>query len=449
MSNFSFTSFLNNKGSNNSSNNYNRGTSAHVRKPSPNQVKFYYDLCERKRVNRKDINQYTFDQLGEEIQALQAMPDPASERQLEKIKELQNEIIANGGDMKPMSDAVLNSLTGGREGSASSLIQTLFDMRAELNINAPVTEAQLKILVEWFLCPDVPFEEFSSEEVYAKKYGANQAESQTVTISIQRRVDLGNGEWRLMLPSEFAEEISSKMTKKQASKFIDDYRGAFYDWRKTRITSQQIKYIRELETRLANVSKPSAHEWVMVDGEYQQVTKDHDLNADWNPTAYTPFDELQLAQMSAETASDWIDQLKSEVARKNAYQEGYDQHGDYNYAQAQVNDYQDTMEKNRQAKSLADAKVSEFNKLNDLIYAVESILGYNNDEIHDMVQEFIMEDIDSSKMHDYKMRIREFFASTVTANQDTEYAKWASQMARIAGMCEDVPVAMEILTYNE
>jgi len=242
------------------------------------------------------------------------MPDPASPRQLDKIKELETEIISAGGAMKPMTQATLDSLTGGREGTASSLIQMLFDTRNELSETAPITEPQLKIIVEWFLCPDIPFESFSSEEVYDKKELANDNESRTITIEIDRRIALEDNLWRLMTVDEFESEIKSKLTKKRASKFIDAYRGVFYDWKKTRITESQVKYIRELELRLANITTPKAVEWAFVDGEMVEMKANTvDYNDDWNPMAYQPMDELVLAQLSYEDASKWIDNLKTEL----------------------------------------------------------------------------------------------------------------------------------------
>jgi len=50
MSNNSFTSFLNSN-SNNSSN----GSTAKLNKASDRQIKYYTDLCERKRVTRKTL----------------------------------------------------------------------------------------------------------------------------------------------------------------------------------------------------------------------------------------------------------------------------------------------------------------------------------------------------------------------------------------------------------
>lgn len=448
MTAFSFTSFLQSNGGNNNNGGSRGGNGGgRLNKPSERQIKFYYDLCERKKVTRKDITQFSFEQLGKEIDELQKRPDPASDRQITKIRELEQEIISLGGDLKPIGDDVINSLTGGREGTASSFIQALFDMRSNMNIIAPPTDAQLKILVEWYLCPDIPFESFSSEEVFPMKNGANVAESQTITVEINRGIDLGNGQWRHMTPNEFAEEIKSKMTKRQASKFIDDYRGSFYDWKKTRITEQQIKYIRELEMRLANISAPKAVEYAIVDGEVQEIRNTTvDYNAEWNPMAYEPADELALAQLSFEEASQWIDQLKSEVDRANRYQSMYNEEELFGSAQQDFEERNLVKGENRRIRDEHDSLTDEYNKLNDLIFAVEAILGYEDMQAHEYAKESLLnQDVSSEMNKEYRDYLKNFFMNTVTVDKEKDNKRWTSQMARIFNMCEDVPVALEIL----
>lgn len=448
MANFSFTSFLSSNGGSSATQG---NTARRLSQPSEKQKSFYFDLCDRKKISRKDITQFTFDQLGKEIEQLQKLPDPASERQVAKIRELEKEIIALGGDLNPIGDAVINALSGGREGTASSLIQSLFDMRTALNQVAKPTDPQLGIMVEWYLCPDIPFESFSSEEVYAMKSGANMSESMTVTIEIPRRIDLGDGLWRHMTPDEFASAIKERMTKRQASKFIDDYRAVFYDWKKTRITSQQVNYIRELELRLANISTPKAVEFAVVDGEVQEIRNTTvDYNAEWNPMAYEPMDELSLAQFSYEQASQWIDQLKSELTNKPKTL--HNEEEVYGQAQQQFEEKNLVRGENNRVRNEHDAKTDEFNKFNDLLFAVEAILGYGDDEVHEYATELMLDaNVDSNAILERKQYIKNFFMSTVTIDPNktgitpAEQKRWESQMARIFNMCDEIPVALEIL----
>jgi len=433
---FSFTSFLSNNGGNNSGST--RGSAA-LNRPTPRQQQYYIDLCERKRIKPKDINSFTFDTLRAEIEQMRAMPDPASPRQIEKIRELEKEIIELGGELKPITEKFINSLTGGREGSASSFIQTLFDMRTSMNDVAKPSDAQLQIMVEWFLCPDIPFEQYGVEKrVYLEHLSSYSTDVDTPDKLEQRL-------WRYVTPTEFAQRISERITRKDASAFIDRYRGVFYEWRKTRVTQQQVRYIRELEDRLSNTYVPPQVEYAVVDGEVMQVTKPSS-RIQYNAQAYTPMEEMQLAQMSYEQGSEWIDRLKNEVDRRNTYQNMHDEVEDvFGSAQQDFEDKMTMRDENRRANDLADAKIDEFNKMKDLVFSVEAVLGYNNDEIHDMIQEMLMEDCESTTLIDYKSRIKEFFLSTVTSDQEKDNDRWTQEMARIFNMCEEVPTAMEIL----
>lgn len=432
--NFSFTSFLNNNGGNN----YNRGSNA-LNLATPSQKRFYMDLCERKRVRPKDIDKMTFDAMSKEIEQLRALPDPASQRQIDKILELQKEIVDLGGELKPITQATLNSLTGGREGTASALIQTLFDMRTNMNDVASPSDAQLQIIVEWFLCPDIPFEQHGVE----KKVWLDHLNSYSTDVDTPEKLEARR--WRYVTPSEFAERIKAKMTRRDASAFIDQHRGTFYEWRKTRTTQQQIRYIRELEERLSDTYVPQQVEYAVVDGEIVQVTK-RSSREQYNAPAYTPLEDMQLAQMSYEQASEWIDRLKMELDRKNNYQNEVDSVEDvFGSAQADFNEKMMVRNENMRVNDQETAKINEFNKMNDLVFAVEAVLGYKSDEIHDMVGELLHEDVSSQTILEHKARLKEFFMSTVTADPEKDYDRFAQEMARIYNMCEEVPVALEIL----
>lgn len=425
---FSYTSFLSN--TNNQGNSYSQGTNAQGRKPSDAQVKFYNDLCERKGKTPADIAQFNHITLGDAINELQKLPDGASARQKEKIVDLQKELVELGSDINPITDEVMQSLTGGRNGSASALINKMMTMRTELNETASPSQPQLQILVEWFLCPDIPFEEFNvSKKIYLERLGA--VSSDNAQEVMERRL------WRLATPDEFANSIKNNMTKRQASKFIDDHRGSFYEWRQTRTTQKQMEYIRELESRLADTYVPAPVEFAVVDGELVEI-RTVPVKAQYSSPAYEPLAEIQLAQMSYEQASEWIDRLKSEVARKNDYQPMYNEADVFG-------DNQQEFENNRHASDEESARALEMKKFHDLIFAVEAMTAVKSDEIHDMANELVLEAMHEEQHEEYKMRLRDFFLSTVTADRSKDEMKWAKEMARIYGMCEDVPLALSIL----
>lgn len=417
MSNFSFTSFLNNSKRVGKARIYTDRVSA----PTEKQIQYYLDLCQRKKVQPKEIKLFTFETMGKEIEQIRQLPDPASDRQIEKIKQLWQEINDLCGNLKPFSEEFLNRLTGGAEGTASQLIETLMRKRMELNEVAPPSDAQLQIMVEWFLCPDIPFEYYGIQK---KIYLDSTTEKDGEVVSL----------WRYMTPDEFANEIKSKMTKKQASEFIDRYRAVFYDWRKTRITQQQIRYIRELEQRLANIYTPKQTEFaVNEDGEIIEIKQgsSRDARGELQTVAYEPITEMQLAQMSYEEASLFIDQLKSELERKEFYR-----YGDI------YSDDQQVLEDNRGAKDRNDAIIKEYTALDDLIYKLEAIAGYENYDLHGLIKETLLEGEDH-RSEEAKNAIKEFMLQTIDFKRG--FSQVLKDLGRLQVMCEESMIATAIL----
>ena len=220
---------------------------------------------------------------------------PASEPQIQIIKDKIESLSKMGVNINAPD---FSKLTGGRTGTASTLIESLIEMERQYNDVLPPSEAQLQFLVSMYLCPDIPFEE---------------------NFEIKRKLDLGEGMWRKLTPEEFAEEIKSKMKKRDASAFIDAHRGVFHTWKTTRIRPEQFKYIRQLEERMRDLSSPSAIEWcVDEEGNLVQVSKAKvDKSKDYNPTGYIPLEDMELLMFSVEQASQYIDMLKSEQGRKD------------------------------------------------------------------------------------------------------------------------------------
>lgn len=417
MTNFSFTSFLNNNKRAETARAYTERASA----PTEKQIQYYLDLCKRKRIQPKEIKLFTFETLGKEIEQIRQLPDPASDRQIEKIKQLWQEINDLGGNLKPFSDEFLNRLTGGATGTASQLIETLMKKRMELNEVAPPSDAQLQIIVEWFLCPDIPFEYYNIQK---KVFLDETTEKDGEVVKL----------WRYMTPDEFANEIKTKMTKKQASEFIDRYRAVFYDWRKTRITQQQIRYIRELEKRLANIYTPRQVEFaVNEEGEIIEMKhgSSRDARGDLQTVAYEPITEMQLAQMSYEEASSFIDQLKSELERKEFYRYG-DIYGNE----------QQLLEDKRGAKDRNDAIIKEYTALNDLIYKLEAIAGYENYDLHGLIKETLLEGEDH-RSEEAKNAIKEFMMQTIDFKRG--FSQVMKDLGRLQVMCEESVIATAIL----
>lgn len=441
--NYSFGSFINKGNNSNRATNNNRASynSGRVSPATPKQKSYYLDLCKRKKVKPADVNSFTFAEMGKEIERLNALPQPASDRQINKIVELNKEIISAGGNLKEFTQEFLDSLTGGRNGSASDLIEKLMEMRLELNDSLPITDNQVQTLIDWFLCPDIPFESLSYEELLPLKPGANVQESVTHTISINKKVDLGDGKWRLMTANEFAEELKSKLTKKTASAIMNQYGSDFYAWRSTRVTKPQIELIRTLEDRLAQTHVPKEVEWAIIDGVPQQVTKPS-MRDYYEPVAYDPLDELQLLQMSSEEAGEWIDRLQYELSNMQDVKPMFDEKDMNLDAQDHIN------ETNRNVSDEVDARNKDIQNFKDLIFHVEALTGCQADEVHDLASQITQDDPRSKKHADAKRRIKEFFMSAITADPYQDFDRWSEEVATIRHMCDENSFSREIMGFN-
>ena len=317
--------------------NYNTNVKGTARLATENQIKFYSDLCAQRNLQpQEDVANLSYAEVSSLIEELKKHTPP-SQSQIElierKILNLQSmEILINLPDT--------SKLTGGKEGSASKLIETLMQLEAKHIETAPPSENQLSFMVNMYLCPDVNFEEYG----------------------IARRITLEENLWRKLTPQEFADEIIKKMNRKEASKFIDKHRGTFHIWKSTRIKIEQEKYIRTLEARLSDTSVPTPTEWVVdIEGNLiQQTTK-----TEHSPSGYTPLDELELKMLSAEEAGKYIDILKSELERKELYRFGGSDNIDITFESLRRND-----------------KEEEYKALKEIMFKIEAVAGYEDEDLH-------------------------------------------------------------------
>lgn len=326
MTNSNYSFFSGNNVTNNT------GTTTTTERPmSPAQEKYYSDLCLQKNVVPVDLTGKSYDEVSIMIKELREF-FPASPAQIRLIKEKASALNLN------IDESKLKKLTGGREGSASKLIAQLIEKEREIGDTIEPTEAQLKYIVSMFYCVDVDFSEHD----------------------IKKRVDLEDGLWRLMTPNEFAKEVSAKMSRKEASAFIDKYRSAHHAWLNTRISVEQEKYIRQLEERLADLYVP------------KQVpeTNDGKRKYDYNPTAYEPLSEGHLKMFSKEEASKYIDRLKYELEAKELYSNFNDNHD---------GDLLDFISRSSSETDIEEAQ--------NALFKIFAHIGYSNEEVLDNISE--------------------------------------------------------------
>lgn len=338
---------------------------------SPGSINFYKSLCEQKGLTLENTTGITINKLNELIAKAKSY-FPPSEAQLIKINNLL-ETLRNGGIQIEVPEDTIKSLTGGRNGTASSLINDLLGMMKAHNITekTPPSDSQVNFLVSMFLCPDVAFEEYD----------------------IIKKIPLEDGLFRMVTPTEFAEQIIEKMTKANASAFIDKYRTPFFTWKNSRAKEGQINYIKTLEERLANTQSVSEIKYALVDGIVTRIQETkHDKSNSWAPQGYTSLSDLQLAQFSVEDASKYIDILKHDLFRKNKIAQ------------------EPEIDENRPTLSQEQAIKVEFEKLENLMYTLEAIAGYEDPELHTAINYYIN---GGKKEYIYscKEKIREFMLS--------------------------------------
>mgnify|MGYP003575005404 CR=1 FL=1 len=385
------------------------------RPPSDKQKELYNSLCLRKKRVPANINEMTAEQLGKAIEELLALPEPASPKQIEMLKDMFKELIELGAsDVRMPSDKFFNTLTGGRDGSASQWIERTRQKRKSFYSVMQPSEEQLERLVSWYLCPDIPWEQLETKDIETTDFFGNYMRGKAEPIRTKVEMEdifiaEGVPAWRKMTADEFREELASKLTYSLASGVLDRYMGKFYEWRRTRIQPGRIKFIRDLEKSLANLRKPKVLKQ-HADGEYFEDAP-FSVKEEYAPVAYEPMPDEVLLLIDEEHAQTYIEQLASERDARELYSFGenittYEYYDRIEFEQAlQQNpktivfshwsrnkgfiDRQEegnhTFEEIREATSLNAWRNKEFNALNDFLFSLQAIAGVEMDGLREEV----------------------------------------------------------------
>lgn len=388
------------------------------RKASTAQINFYTDLCIQRGVVPKDTSKMLYNELDLEIKTLRNTY-PASDNQKTKIVELIVQLNEIGINVKTLDEKELNKLTGGHNGTASILIESLIKLLSENTDKMKPTNKQLETIVSWFYCPDIPFEDYN----VSRKVPVKHLESYSSDLPYEEQ---DTRLWRKPTPQEFASLIIDKFNKADASQFIDKYRGAFYAWKQTRCTAQQKNFIRELEARLCDTSTQKEITFsIDASGNIQQI-KTNKAQHNYNPQGYQPLSDADLCMMSINDASQYIDLLNNELKDKSLYQ--YNESPD------------ERLETTRQAKNKKDAEITEFNNLNDLMYAFEALAGYDDEELHECATELVCnKDITDNNTQKKRSYIYNFMMQLLENN--------CIDIAGLTQMCEKSTTAQKILLH--
>ena len=369
-----------------------------VKMASIYQVKYYNDLCEQRKVEPKDVTNLTYDELSNIISELKSFY-PATQPQIElinlKVKGLRDvlNLLSFNDEQIAMFerdesntahmivagilrntlelDTIIEKLTGGRTGTASALIEKLIVAEKYFVELEPVTDEQAATITSMFLCPDVQFESYD----------------------ISRRIELDGDNWRKPTPQEFTDQIKEVFNKKTAREFIGKMKVPFYEWKKTRIRPNQLKRIMQLESQIANDSKlREVKRASNIKGKETNAPSTKVPNAEniqVKGTAYVQHADHELIQLDIETASAFISQLESELAMIIA---------------SSLESGEETIE--RRKKDITEAIESEYEVLENIMYKLEAIAGYQDEKLHEAVKYELVHDFKIGK--EESEYIREF-----------------------------------------
>lgn len=354
--------------------------------PTPRQVETYLNMCHDRLLKPVNYTNFTINEMSQEIDRIKSL---RSRAQIDKIYEKIDFIKSLGINLDTfLMNVNFDELTGGRDGTASKLIEELFAIEKECNVMLPPTDEQLDQITGWMLCPDIPFEDFN----------------------IKRTKDLGDGFWRRLTPEEFRTECAKNMKRNQASKLIDDFRGTFFEWRKSRISKAKMDYIRRLESRLVSVYIPK-EDVISVDINGDRVTsvkhKVTDKTKTYDPTAFVPLTDDELFMFSDDDAEYYIDILKAESRRRYYANKTSDE--ELTFEELRTNADENTIQADQKAGSVEAACTKEFIALQDAIFKLESVGGYENSEAHDAISSLLTSDgFDSKTITEAKLNLRSY-----------------------------------------
>lgn len=318
------------------------GNSTSTEKPKDTQIKYYLDMC-----RDRNIIPVNFSALNK--QQLSTLIDKVKRHYPVSYK--QRFMIVNSLVRLNKEIPSLDKLTAGRNGTASQFIENIIKYEKEVQHTLPPTEGQLGILIDMFICPDVPFESYGVEKIK----------------------ELDGGEWRQLTQSEAIEELKVNLNKSSASELIENYKPAFWEWKKTRLTMGQLNRIKQLQERMESLHGPGFAKERVANMYGDEVDAIGDNNTrEYAPQAYQPLNDMQLAQLTKKTAGQLIDQLSSELKNKELTK------------LPRMKDNELTFEKIRVASDMDKVDAEEFERINNIVHTLYASIGQQAED--DMLQ---------------------------------------------------------------
>jgi hypothetical protein len=411
---------------------------------STKQLDLYITICKRKGVLPIDVSEHSPKQLGDVIQSMFDMPTPATESQINMLRDMLQELVtASIPGVRMPSELFFKKLN---QNNFQDWLEKTRNLRALHFDKLPANETQLERIVDMYLCPEIEWESISinkretvesfDEDGIARKTNISYSETVTIQRKIYRNEETmeptteTTSRWSYMTPEEFKQELTNKLTHQTASAILDQYTGIYQGWLRTRIKEGQKTQIKRLEERLANVFVPKEVTVFELDTPFEmegELDTNVEIDTDapfqvksrkldnWNPTSYVGLTPQQMNMLSREEADIYITQLRYELQDKELR--------DIGGAQTLSGDFEDM----RTAKTIANARTKEYTELNNMLFGLSAIVGssfetdsHNVDTLrHDALQTFF--DTQKAGASDERkaelfVQIREFMIEAIRKN---------------------------------
>jgi hypothetical protein len=377
--------YTKNYATNSNNNRYNAGSTA----PSDAQKMKYFELCTERKIQPKDTSTLTRQEMSKLIEETLKFR-PMTQGQRDKLNELIAQLQSAGKNVA-ISDEKLASMN---VESASKAIDYLNEHVRGVTHLLPPTEKQLEILLDWMFCPDVPFESisrFTKEKI--KTFDDDGIEvtrevesTETVCISPMKTILIdGTEHKRAKTREEFADDLTKLLKRQEASKLIEEYRGAVTRWNQTRATQGQRERIVELQDRMNRISKGGVREEAVdISGDIIDLGSHLDSRArQEQEVGYEGMEAHQLIQLTREEASLWIDQLSKELRHMEDYQADSDLDFVGSTDERIIEEEEGIV---RRAQTRYESAVREYEAFNNFTFAVESMTTFPMDEVRDVAQ---------------------------------------------------------------
>lgn len=269
--------------------------------------------------------------------------------QITTIRAITTRLQKLGVKIPHIEDEILMELTGGKEGTAYELIEELIELEKETTDKLPLTKKQSELISQMLYCPDIDWSEYEVDD----------------------RFYLTDGRFKIMTRQEFEIELKNKITKKEATEFLERYMKTYNMWKQTRIRPNQEKVIRKYEDFLSSLECKRVR---LVDTSIKsEEPKKKSLKEVYNPIAHVPLEDFQLKQFSIEEASKYMKQLRYEINAKRFYTFGKERNKD------------DDFEKLRSIKTRDEWATKELRTLHSILYSLQKESGVVNDQITHMI----------------------------------------------------------------